>query len=246
FTEEGYLYYAVKENTSGRGLFLINNDDRFLSTLENTEGTKRFGKSEESELMMTFHQDGAKLADLSVHNSFITGEHNKSNLVTCAYIAHYFYPGLKEEILKAASSFRPTANRSQWIEVKGSKIFLDAYNANPSSMRVALEGFKEHVLSSGAMLRDCCVVLGDMNELGEHSARYHEETGKYASDLGFEHLIFVGRFAEDYLKGAQKGEKFESATNFKSLYQNNYLTIKKYHFIKGSRSLQLESLFDIN
>jgi len=246
FAEEGYLYYAVKKNTEGRGLFLINNDDHFLRTLENTEGTQRFGKGEDSELLMSFYQDGAKLADLSIHNAFITGEHNKSNLVTCAYIAHYFYPNLREEILKAASSFRPTANRSQWIEVLGSKIFLDAYNANPSSMRVALDGFKEHILSLGTVMSDSCVILGDMNELGEHSARYHQETGEYASSLGFDHLIFIGRFAQDYLKGAKKGEMFESVAHFKSLYQQNFLANKKYHFIKGSRSLQLESLFDIN
>ena len=245
FEEEGYLYYAVKENTQGKGFFLINDNDPFLKTLNDTEGTHRFGTNSSSTLQMSFFQDGAKLANIEVHNPNITGDHNKSNLVTCAYIAHHFYPELREDILKASSTFKPTPNRSQWIDVNNSKIYLDAYNANPSSMKVALEGFKGHLLDQQMNVADSCIVLGDMNELGEKSPQYHEEIGQFAKELGFKNIIFVGRFANSYVKGCGFGETYPSASEFKKKFQQDYLGKIRFHFVKGSRSLQLESLFDI-
>lgn len=245
FLEEGYLYFAVKENTNGQGFYLINNDDSFLKNFADTSGSKRFGTEASSELVLSYLSDGARLGEIEVHNSSVTGDHNKSNLVTCAYIAHHFYPHKKAEILKAAQSFKPTANRSQWIDVDNSKIYLDAYNANPSSMKVALKGFKDHLLSLGHSLSNSCIVLGDMNELGENSPQYHEETGAFATQLGFENIVFIGRFADDYVKGAHGAKTFSDVKGFKEEFQKNFLRKFEYHFIKGSRSLQLESLFDI-
>lgn len=245
FLEEGYLYQAVKDNTDGKGFYLINDDDSFLKTLKDTEGSKRFGKSSNVELKLSFFKDGARLRDVEVHNQYITGEHNKSNLVTCAYIAWNFFPQHQEQIIKAASRFRPTANRSQWMRKEEAHIFLDAYNANPSSMKVALQGFKEHLLDLGLELDQSLIILGDMNELGVNSSLYHEELGTYVAELGFSHLFFIGRFAQDYLRGAQKGKTYLNVSEFRSDYQKKYLKELSHHFIKGSRSLQLESLFDI-
>lgn len=245
FLEEGYLYYAVKENTNGEGFYLINNNDEYLRTLKDTSGSKRFGDDEACELMISFFEDGAKLAELEVHNQEITGKHNKSNLVTCAYIAHHFYPEFREQILKAAASFKPTANRSQWIEKNHSHIFLDAYNANPSSMKVALQGFRDHLQGLGLDPDQSCVIMGDMNELGDSSAHYHQETGSFVASLGFNKIVFIGRFADDYLRGSTVGRGFSDVASFRALYQKEFLGKIPYHFIKGSRSLQLESLFDI-
>lgn len=245
FLEEGYLYYAVKENTDGKGFFLINQNDKFLKELADTEGSKRFSSNDDGQVKMTFFPDGAKLGEVEVHNAYITGEHNKSNLVTCAYIAVNFFPQFKEKIIQAAATFRPTPNRSQWIKVEEANVFLDAYNANPSSMKAALQGFKEQLLQDGMSLDQSCVVLGDMNELGVSSAAYHQEIGTFVKELGFNNIIFIGRFAQDYIKGAKAGHAYENAAQFKAEYQKSYLRELSYHFIKGSRSLQLESLFDI-
>ncbi|HLW57918.1 MAG TPA: cyanophycin synthetase, partial [Bacteriovoracaceae bacterium] len=162
-----------------------------------------------------------------------------------AYIAVNFFPQFKEKIIQAAATFRPTPNRSQWIKVEEAKVFLDAYNANPSSMKAALQGFKEQLLQDSMSLDQSCVVLGDMNELGVSSAAYHQEIGTFVKELGFNNIIFIGRFAQDYIKGAKAGHAYENAAQFKAEYQKSYLRELSYHFIKGSRSLQLESLFDI-
>lgn len=245
FEEEGYLYYSVRDNTQGKGFFLINDNDSFLKRFADTQGSVRFGTSSSANVSMSFFPDGAKLGNIEVHNPNVTGNHNKSNLVTCAFIAAHFYPQLTAQIVSASATFKPTPNRSQWIDVKNSKIYLDAYNANPSSMKVALEGFKGHLIDQHLNVAESCIVLGDMNELGEKSPEYHQEIGQFAKELGFKNIIFVGRFASAYVKGCGFGETYPTASEFKKKFQQDYLGKIKFHFIKGSRSLQLESLFDI-
>lgn len=249
FEEEGYLYHAIKENTSGDGFYLINKDDSFLKSLPDTADSIGFGESSLAVARITYSENGAaikyKSSELAVCNSHITGKHNKLNLITCAFIANHFYPECKAEIIRAASEFRPTKNRSEWIDFQGRSVFLDAYNANPSSMKAALLGFKDSLIEQGKEVNDSCVVLGDMNELGENAPRYHEELGAFVRELGFPHVYFVGRYADAYLKGCPSGNKRSSSRDFKSEYRDECIKNFSIHFIKGSRSLQLESLFDI-
>ena len=249
FEEEGYLYHAVREVTHDKGFYLINHDDHFLKRLPPFKGSLIYGESSAVQAKITYLEDGAQIHyqghSLVATNSHITGRHNKLNLITCAFIAHHFYPDCREIILAAAAEFRPTKNRSEWIEFDNRPIYLDAYNANPSSMKAALEGFKESVQEQGFSLDEACVVLGDMNELGEASAHYHQDVGSFIQSLGFKHAYFVGRFHHDYLNGFPSGFGRSSASEFKAEYRSDILKKYRIHFIKGSRSLQLESLFDI-
>jgi len=249
FEEEGYLYHAVKNITKGEGFYLINKDDNFLKRLDPFKGAITFGTSSEASAKIIFLENGAQIIhqteSLEATNTHITGRHNKLNLITCAFIAFHFYPECRQEILNATADFRPTKNRSEWIKFDGRPIFLDAYNANPSSMKAALEGFKESVLEQGLSLDEACVVLGDMNELGDETPRYHQELGHFIQTLGFNSVYFVGRYNTHYLKGFPGGIGRASANEFKSEYRNEILKKYRIHFIKGSRSLQLESLFDI-
>jgi UDP-N-acetylmuramoyl-tripeptide--D-alanyl-D-alanine ligase len=112
-------------------------------------------------------------------------------------------------------------------------------------MKAALLAFKEDVLARGLSLKQACIVLGDMNELGENASSYHEDVGHYVESLGFENVYFVGRYADFYLKGFSRGLKRLNASEFKSEYRKDCIKKFSIHFIKGSRSLQLESLFDI-
>ena len=198
---------------------------------------------------VSFLDDGAEIhssgIDLVARNSHITGQHNKLNLITCLLIASRLYPEYKSQFVEACKNFRPTKNRSEWIQFENRSVYLDAYNANPSSMKAALEGFKESVLSQGFKMSEACIVLGDMNELGETTPQYHEDVGSFVQKLGFDNVYFVGRFAEYYIKGCAYGRQKNSSAEFKNEYRNQCLKQYPIHFIKGSRSLQLESLFDI-
>jgi len=249
FDEEGYLYHAVMKETANSGLFLLNMDDKYLSTLRHETGVVSFSTVSPSDIVYHVTKNGVEFVfrgeSFEVKNDFITGTHNKTNLATSVLIAYLLYPQLKEVILKVASEFQPTKNRSEWIQKNQTKIFLDAYNANPSSMRAALLGFKESLIESGKDMKDALVILGDMNELGEQAPRYHEEIGHYVSQLGFKNVVFVGRFSSSYHRGCPLGEMRNSASEFKREFKEKYLDRFPLQFVKGSRSLQLESLFDI-
>lgn len=249
FEEEGYLYHAIKKTTNDEGFYLINVDDPFLKKLPPTKGSVLYGESNVAEARVTFLENGAAIEykgqKILATNDHITGRHNKFNLITSVFIASHFYPNELQKILEAAKSFKPTKNRSEWIKFDNKDIYLDAYNANPSSMKAALLGFKESVQEKGFSIDEACVVLGDMNELGDSASQYHEDVGNYVSKLGFKNVFFVGRYAPFYRKGFQHGESRNSSAEFKQEYRGSCLKKYPIHFIKGSRSLQLESLFDI-
>lgn len=249
FHEEAYLYYAIKEISKGTGFYLINLDDNFLKNLTPTTGSITYGENSEAQARIEFLSDGAQLfyqdKKYLAINKFITGQHNKLNLITCLFIASYLFPEKASAFETACTNFVPTKNRSEWISFEDRSVYLDAYNANPSSMKAALSGFKESVLAQGLNLEDACLVLGDMNELGELTAYYHEEVAKFVLGLGFINVYFVGRYAQHYLKGFPGGKVINSCTEFKHEYRSQCIFKYAIHFIKGSRSLQLESLFDI-
>lgn len=249
FEEEGYLFHAVKNVTEGNGFYLINIDDPFLRTFRPFPGSVTYGESPDATARISYLEKGAQInyrgQVFKAENGSITGKHNKLNLVTCLFIACQLYPEKKEQFVEACKTFRPTKNRSEWIEFQGASIYLDAYNANPSSMKAALEGFKDSVLSQGKKLSETCIVLGDMNELGDSTPQYHKEIGEFVKNLGFPNVFFIGRFAHHYQQGYPQGATKASSSDFKNEYRKNCLNKYPVHFIKGSRSLQLESLFDI-
>jgi UDP-N-acetylmuramoyl-tripeptide--D-alanyl-D-alanine ligase len=249
FREEGLLCYAVKENTNGNGFYLINKDDSFLRNLPKTNGSISYGETSEADAKITFLDNGATISykgkNLTATNDNITGRHNKLNLVTCLFIATHFYPEREAKLIEVAGTFTPTKNRSQWMSYEGKDVFLDAYNANPSSMKAALQGFKESVLAKGKKLSDACVVLGDMYELGERTSEYHQDVARFVKDLGFTNVYFIGHFAKDYQKGFPAGKISEGSSQFKDEYRRECLTKFSIHFIKGSRGIQLETLFDL-
>lgn len=249
FEEEGWLYHAVKDVTCGKGFFLINIDDSFLKRFAPTEGSITYGESHDAMAVVSFLEDGAQIAfkgqALVARNSHITGKHNKLNLITCLFIASHFFPEQKSQFIEACKNFRPTKNRSEWIQFEDRSVYLDAYNANPSSMKAALQGFKESVLAQGFGLHEACIVLGDMNELGDSTPQYHREVAEYVKELGFTNVYYIGRFSSHYVNGHSEGRARSSSAEFKNEYRNECLKKFPIHFIKGSRSLQLESLFDI-
>lgn len=249
FLEEGLLYHAVKNETKGNGFYLINKDDLFLRTLEKTPGSIAYGESSDAEAKISFLENGASIQYqgkiLTAKNDHITGRHNKLNLITCLFIATHFFPEREAKLIEAASTFKPTANRSQWMSYEGKEVFLDAYNANPSSVKAALLGFKDSLTSKGINLNDACVVLGDMYELGDNTPAYHEEIGRYVKELGFTHAYFVGRFSNFYKKGFPEGNSREGSSQFKDEFRGQCLKNYAIHFIKGSRGVQLETLLDL-
>jgi UDP-N-acetylmuramoyl-tripeptide--D-alanyl-D-alanine ligase len=241
FKEEGYLHQAVDSCGKDGRIFFKNEDDKYLSTLK-AEQTHSFGFNGKESI---FSIDKEKVIvknngyEYSFSNRYITGQHNFYNLCVAFIVAKELDSTNAKELVSLCENFRPTTNRSEWIEKDGSQIFLDAYNANPSSMRAAIKGFMEKAVSPYSL------IIGDMNELGNDASLYHEGLGEELSGMQLEGLIFVGKHAKDLAAKCNNSTTFDNTDELKEFFKSKVLGHSKYIFIKGSRSLQLESILDI-
>lgn len=243
--EKSALYHWICRRREG--VFILNTDDPFLNRLERArpvvypveDGGKRVFSALEDQLI--FHDD----QDVVIKNENIYGVHLYHNLGLSLYLLRTIFKEEFSRFVEIAQAFRlPSNNRAEWIERDGKLYFLDAYNANPNSMRASLQSFASRLISKNIDPSTALLVLGDMNELGELAEDYHREIGGYVSSLGFTNAIFIGRFASHYCKGMDGGLSFadkESAIeSFKEKVKSSSAC-----FIKGSRSLQLESIIAI-
>lgn len=245
FKEKGTLYDSVVKNSKGKGIFVVNGDDQYLGQLKKSKGLSTYGELN-GEIKIEIN--GEKIIinmnnqSMLVTNKNIFEHHNLKNLAGTAIFAMKLFPKKAKQVIEAASKYQqPSMNRSQWIN----NIFLDAYNANPSSMKVSLDSFVTIIKNKSVDLDDCYFVLGDMNELGDHAASMHEEIARHVKKLGIKNVTFIGRYREHYLKGYEnpKGhylKKEEFSDEWKKI-RKSY----KYIFIKASRSLELETLLNI-
>jgi UDP-N-acetylmuramoyl-tripeptide--D-alanyl-D-alanine ligase len=115
----------------------------------------------------------------------LTGSYNFENIMAAVCIGTYFKVE-PDQIIKAIENYNPQNNRSQLIERDGLKIIMDAYNANPTSMKASIESFAT-VFSSPRYL-----ILGDMLELGEQSVHEHILVLQKIQEYHFEAVFLVG------------------------------------------------------
>ena len=101
--------------------------------------------------------------------SNLFGAYNANNMLTAAAIGSYF--GVPVEVIKSSlEAYYPANNRSQLLSTKaGNEVVLDAYNANPTSMKNAINEFQTICQGKGVM------ILGEMRELGDESQFLHQE-----------------------------------------------------------------------
>lgn len=218
--------------------FFINADDSSLCTLISPTLSLSYGECGK-DFKFKIEPPYFFVNDIELKNEHITGEYNFHNLALAFSLACTISPENQRIFQELASQFVPTANRSEWIYRNQCQVFLDAYNANPSSMRLSIEAFLSRADKT------CVLVLGDMNELGDNAVRHHEQLGHYLNQFQIGCVYFVGAFANDYAKAYQGDcKKYSSADELvRSVGGNLFET--QFLFIKGSRSLQLESILDI-
>ncbi len=166
-----------------------------------------------------------------IHSNLI-GLYNANNINAAITIGTYF--GVSNELIKQAiESYIPENNRSQLLLKGTNEIILDAYNANPSSMKVALENFLQ--LDKSNKL----VIIGDMFELGNESTEEHKAVVLMLLNQNDVECIFVGN---DFYTNKIKKNNFKFFITFEELsnfLQNNKID-NKMILIKGSRGMALE------
>ncbi len=222
------LYSYIKESA---GLLLINSDDPIqLEKSKGYESVIRFGSRESVyhyEKLSQGHFIGLSYQNQSLVSQ-LTGDYNFSNISAAVTLALYF--GISfADITKAIESYAPSNMRSQ-IVMKGElRLILDTYNANPSSMVVALENFRSFEGSKTA-------VLGDMLELGEESQKEHKALLDFVETLGFEQVLTVGgEFKKVNPNGFLSTDKLIEWLALNPIHSKTVL-------LKGSRGVALEKL----
>ncbi len=163
----------------------------------------------------------------------LLGGYNAENVL--AAVSMGFHLGIPEEsILRAIRLYQPRNNRSQLIETGKNRIFMDAYNANPSSMVSAINEFLQ--LGSPKKL----LILGEMRELGDYSQHEHKELIMHLVNHNVKDVICVGMAFED--AALKAGYHYAESTDQLLLWLSDNPLTGYFVFIKGSRSNQLEKL----
>ena len=167
----------------------------------------------------------------AVISSQLVGEYNLPNVLAAVTLGKHF--GVADEKIKSSiENYSPSNSRSQLIERGTNKIILDAYNANPSSMKLAIENFAKLRADKKVLM------LGSMAELGEESLAEHKAIVALITLYNWTNVILVGG---DFLKIEHPYLQFQNASEAKVWLEKEVL--ENSHFlIKGSRSMQMEKI----
>ena len=168
--------------------------------------------------------------------SQLYGEYNFSNIGAAVALGKFFDLNV-EQIKKGVSIYESNNNRSQSILKGNNRIILDAYNANPSSMKASITSFISNKKNKGT------VILGDMFELGTFADTAHQEIINQLESSDLNSILIVG---EHFLKTQSRDPRVHS---FQSLDEiKNYLIQNPFEqtdiLIKGSRGMTMETLLD--
>ena len=167
----------------------------------------------------------------------ITGSHNAMNILAAATIGEHF--GISREgIKKGVESYIPSNNRSQIIRRDDYTIWMDAYNANPSSMRAAIENVMQ--MSSGKV----ALILGDMFELGENEVSLHQELGHFINEYKPHQVIGVGPLMKEAINQISSNSEWFETTEEVLAQISDLIQGANLVMIKGSRGMALERLLE--
>ena len=167
--------------------------------------------------------------------SKLIGSYNFTNLCAATTIGKHF--SIENiDIKTAIENYIPNNNRSQIIENGSNKIILDAYNANPSSMEVALDNLNK--LSDKTKI----AILGDMFELGKDAEIEHQNIADLCSKFNLNKVFLIGNHFNNISTSDSKIIKFQTLESF----EENFIPFKNSTIlIKGSRGMALERILKL-
>ena len=235
---KGELYDYIRNK---KGTIFIHNENKYLNNIAEGINCIRYGSeagiyvsgkisSCSPFLAFKWTADGA---EHEVQTNLI-GSYNIDNALAAVAIGRFF--GVKDDdICHALSSYTPQNNRSQLVITEHNKLVVDAYNANPTSMKAALENFK--MIDTPHKM----AILGDMKELGEGSHEEHQKIVDMIPGCGIERVILVG---PEFGKTKHQYIHFNNVEELKDVLSGQkperYMIL-----IKGSNSMKLAGLSEI-
>lgn len=225
--------YLIKRNHT----VFINNDDQLLMQQELPDQVVSYGNHNAN---INYHINESALPFAGINllgeqiQSQLIGSYNATNMAAAACIGSYFNVS-STNIKMALESYLPSNQRSQLIKSSKNTIVLDAYNANPSSMGLAIEDFKnqghDHKIA----------ILGDMFELGEESKAEHQKIANQLSEANIPAILIGKHFAGTTRKEGL--EVFDTTEDYITHLEKTPIT-NSLILIKGSRGMALERLLE--
>lgn len=233
---KGELYDFIREK--GGTIFLMNDYDYLLEMSKGINNIITYGTIDadvvgiadrSKEMLKVNMQKGTSINFIKTQ---LVGEYNLPNVLVAVAVGKHF--NVPDEKIKAAlESYIPNNSRSQLIEKDGNKIILDAYNANPTSMKAAIENIAK-------MDGDKVLMLGGMMEMGDDSLMEHQALIDLINQYQWRDVVLVGG---DFNKVDNPYTTFsDSAEAGKWLKEKNFTNATI--LVKGSRSMQMEKVLE--
>jgi len=230
------LYNYLKENNK---FLFLNADDPIQQKQLSYKNSFSFGSSKANTPVeyITNKEYAEVLCNGIVFNSLLPGNYNAINMAAAICVGHYFEVPVKT-IKEAIANYTPQNNRSQIIEIGKTTLFMDAYNANPTSMMAALESFNKFPANNKV------AILGDMFELGTTSEKEHQDLVDYLENLNFSRVFLVGTNFKKAKTNSSKIQQFEKFPELEEAIESTDFQNTQV-LIKGSRGMALERLLDV-
>ena len=229
--EESEIYHYLLKN---KGTAFINADDDWLSRMSRgLENKVLFTKADCTiETLVPTIQFSYKNVSFT---SSLMGDYNLDNILTAIAICEHLQVDL-QDIRDGIAEYQPDNNRSQLIQKGTNTILLDAYNANPSSMQVAISNFAKMPQIQKVL------ILGDMFEMGPTANQEHDELLQWCTQFGFTKIYTLG----DHFASISVNSGISTPSSMEELgeeiktvdYQNTAF------LIKGSRGMKMERVVD--
>ena len=220
------LFNFIKKNN---GVLFVNDDDNLLLNLSEKIERITYGNNGFCKGFITKNTPflNIKVSNTEI-NSQLIGEYQFSNIMLAVCIGNKF--NIKDSnIKKAIQNYTPKNNRSEILKTKDNLLILDAYNANPSSMKAMITSFSKQDYTN-----KLCI-LGDMLELGEYTIKEHSAILDLIDILNLE-IILIGKEFSKISK-----EAFKDRNAFEIFLKSNPIKNKTI-LLKGSRGIGLEKL----
>lgn len=166
-------------------------------------------------------------------NTQLVGEYNFPNVMAAVTVGLYFDVPLPD-IIAAISAYAPDNSRSQWMELGSNRIILDAYNANPTSMKAAIENFAQSALENKILW------IGAMKEMGTEEQKEHTDLVHLINQYRWQDVILVGKEFGGISTSFKRFDTSAEAAEYVKENQPQNASI----LIKGSRGSKMEVLKD--
>jgi UDP-N-acetylmuramoyl-tripeptide--D-alanyl-D-alanine ligase len=167
-------------------------------------------------------------------NTQLVGTYNAENVLAAVLVGDYFGISM-DEIRHGIETYRPQNNRSQLTQSEHNILLIDAYNANPSSMRAAIQNFEK------ADSENKTLILGDMFELGDQSFVEHQQIVDMIEAGHFDSVFLVGKY---FSQVNHSYASFETTDELIQFLKNNPIH-DRFILVKGSRGMKLENILSV-